>query len=213
MKLRTNLFKICNCKWELVYHFDPKSKAQSMAWKHITYPPPRRFRVVSLACEVKATVFWDSEGIVLINCLEHGSTITGTYYADLTWKCWAAMKEKRRGKLCRGVLFHQNNAPAHTSSQAPSAIWTAPSLTVFTRPARPQWPLFVSKTERTHERIEICWWRRCCPHCKWQNNTCIPNVTKWDTGEKATIITYWDEQRDALTPVVDFAPFVAAVQH
>jgi len=24
-----------------LHHFDPKSKAQSMAWKHITSPPPR----------------------------------------------------------------------------------------------------------------------------------------------------------------------------
>ena len=65
-----------------------------------------------------ATVFWDAEGIVLIDYLEHGSTITGTYYADLIGKCRAALKEKRRGKLRRGVLFHQDNAPAHTSSQA-----------------------------------------------------------------------------------------------
>jgi len=31
-----------------------------------------------------AIVFWDSEGILLIDYLEHGSTITGTYYADLS---------------------------------------------------------------------------------------------------------------------------------
>jgi len=49
-----------------------------------------------------ATVFWDSEGIVLTDYLEHGTTITGTYYADLIRKCPAA--EKRRGKLRRGVI-------------------------------------------------------------------------------------------------------------
>jgi len=70
-------------------------------------------------------VFWDAEGIVLIDYLEHGSTITGTYYADLIGKCRAALKEKRGGKLRRGVLFHQDNAPAHTSSQARTAIRNA----------------------------------------------------------------------------------------
>jgi len=59
-----------------------------------------------------ATVFWDSEGIVLTDYLEHSRTITGTYYTDLIRKCRAALKEKRRGKLRRGALFHQDNAPS-----------------------------------------------------------------------------------------------------
>jgi len=42
-----------------------------------------------------ATVFWDSEGIVLTDYLEHGRTITGTYYTDLIRRCPAALKEKR----------------------------------------------------------------------------------------------------------------------
>jgi len=108
-----------------LHHFDPESKAQSMAWKHVTSPPPRKFRVVASARKVMATVFWDSEGVVLTDYLEHGRTITGTYYADLIGKCRAALKEKRRGKLRRGVLFHQDNAPAHTSSQAMTAIRNA----------------------------------------------------------------------------------------
>ena len=72
-----------------------------------------------------ATVFWDAEGIVLVDYREHGSTITGPYYADLIGKVRAALKEKRRGKLHRGVLFHQDNAPAHTSSEALAAIRNA----------------------------------------------------------------------------------------
>jgi len=104
-----------------LHHFDPESKVQSMAWKHVISPPPRKFCVLVSARKVMATVFWDAEEIVLIDCLKHGSTITGTYYTDLIGKCRAALKEKRRGKLHRGVLFHQDNAPALTSSQA----WTA----------------------------------------------------------------------------------------
>jgi len=108
-----------------LHHFDPKSKTQSMAWKCVTSPPPRQFHVFAWACKVMATVCWDSEGIVLIDYLEHGRTITGTYYADLIRKCWAALKEKRQGKLWRGLLFHQDNAPAHSSSQALTAIRNA----------------------------------------------------------------------------------------
>jgi len=37
-------------------------------------------------------------------------------------KVRAALTEKRRERLRRGVLFHQDNAPPHTSSQALAAI-------------------------------------------------------------------------------------------
>ena len=68
-----------------------------------------------------ATVFWDSEGIVLTDYLEHGTTITGTYYADLIRKCPAA--EKRRGKLRRGVPCHHQLIRHHKH-------WPPPELPV-----------------------------------------------------------------------------------
>jgi len=53
--------------------------------------------MVTTARKVMATEFWDSEEIVLIDYLEHGTgrSITGTYYADLIRKCRAALKDKR----------------------------------------------------------------------------------------------------------------------
>jgi len=96
-----------------------------MAWKHVISLPPRKFCVIASDCRVMATIFWDSEGILLIDYLEHSRTITGTYYTDLIGKCRAAMKEKRRGKLWGRVLFHRDNAPAHSSSQPLTVIRNA----------------------------------------------------------------------------------------
>jgi len=93
-----------------------------MARKHGSSPPPREFCAVASARKVMPTAFSDAEGTVLIDYLEHGSIITGIYCADLIRKAWASQKEKRRGKLRHGMLFHQNNAPAHASSQALAAI-------------------------------------------------------------------------------------------
>jgi len=62
-----------------LHYFDPESKLQSMAWKRVSSPPPRKFCVVASAHKVMATVFWDAEGIVLIDSLEHDST-----YVDST---------------------------------------------------------------------------------------------------------------------------------
>jgi len=77
-----------------LHHFDPESKAQSMAWKHVSFPPPKKFQHVASARKVMVTVFWDAKGNVLTDYLEQGSTIRGTYYADLTGKFRMALKEK-----------------------------------------------------------------------------------------------------------------------
>jgi len=75
-----------------------------------------------MASKVTATVFCDADETVLTDYLEHGSAITGTYYTHLIRKVQTALKEKSRGKLHHGVLFHQNNAPAYTSSPVLAAM-------------------------------------------------------------------------------------------
>lgn len=72
-----------------------------------------------------ASVFWDSEGILFIDYLPKGQTITGSYYANLIPKLREAIKEKRRGKLSLGVLFLQDNAPPHRWEVALTAIRSA----------------------------------------------------------------------------------------
>jgi len=69
-----------------------------------------------------ASVFWDSEGVLMIDYLERGKTVTGVYYADQISKLRAAIKQKRLGKLRHGVLLHHDNAPAHTSAVAVAAV-------------------------------------------------------------------------------------------
>lgn len=108
-----------------VHHFDPETKRQSMSWKRPSSPPVKKFRVARTAGKVMASVFWDSEGIVFIDYMPKGQTITGHYYANLIPKVREAIKEKRRGKLASGVLFLQDNAPAHRSEVALNAIHSA----------------------------------------------------------------------------------------
>lgn len=104
-----------------VHHFDPESKCQSMVWKHVGSPPPKKFKVTMSAGKVMATVFWDNQGVILTNYLPKGSTVTGEYYATELRQLKEALKTKRRGKLRNGVLLLQDNAPAHTACIATSA--------------------------------------------------------------------------------------------
>ena len=82
-----------------VHHFDPESKIQSMQWKHPGSPPPKKFKRVSSAGKVMASIFWDSQGVIMIDYLEQGRTINGAYYAAELRHLRQEIARKRRGKL------------------------------------------------------------------------------------------------------------------
>ena len=63
-----------------------------------------------------ATVFWDSQGVIYIDYLEKDKTITGLYYAELLGRFDAELQKKRPHLAKKKVLFHHDNAPAHTSA-------------------------------------------------------------------------------------------------
>ena len=100
-----------------VHQFEPESKMQSMQWKHPGSPPRKKFKRVFSAGKVMASVFWDSQGVIMIYYLEQGRTINGAYYAAELRR----LRRKRRVKLTRCVLLLQDNAPAHTSQVAMTA--------------------------------------------------------------------------------------------
>ena len=56
-----------------VHHYDPETKAQSMQWKHLDSPPPKKARVQPSAGKVMLTVFWDQDGVVMTDFLEKGN--------------------------------------------------------------------------------------------------------------------------------------------
>ncbi|XP_046976362.1 histone-lysine N-methyltransferase SETMAR-like [Vanessa cardui] len=105
-----------------IHHFDPETEQQSMTWKRASSPTPKKFKVSSSAGKVMASVFLDAEGIIMVEYLEKGATITGSYYADQIRRWREAIKQKSRGKLRAGVLFHQDNAPSHKAAVAMTAI-------------------------------------------------------------------------------------------
>ncbi|GBP27060.1 Mariner Mos1 transposase [Eumeta japonica] len=84
--------------------------------------PPKKFKVQKSASKLMATIFWDSEGVLLIDYLPKGTTINGQYYANLLLQAREAVVQKRRGKLSGGVLFLQDNASVHTARVSRQAL-------------------------------------------------------------------------------------------
>jgi len=55
-----------------LYHYDLKTKQQSMEWLHSSSPCPKKFPVQKSAGKVLASIFWNQDGILLIDYLPKG---------------------------------------------------------------------------------------------------------------------------------------------
>jgi len=64
-----------------------------MEWRHSGSPRPKKFRVQNSAGKVLALIFWDRDGIVLIDSL--CQTINAEYYSSLLVELKDILKEKR----------------------------------------------------------------------------------------------------------------------
>jgi len=83
-----------------------------MVWKGKGDPTPQKAKVV------ESMVFWDAKGVLLIDYLPHGTTITGVRYCEVLQTFRRAIQNKRRGKLTKIVfLFHGNDRP-HAACKA-----------------------------------------------------------------------------------------------
>ena len=69
-----------------LYHYEPETKKQSMEWRRSSSTHPKKFRVQKFAGKVLASIFWNQDGILLIDYLGKGQTMN---------------------------LFLHDNAPAH----------------------------------------------------------------------------------------------------
>ena len=90
------------------HYYEPENKAQSRQWVGPGSPRPKKFKTQPSTGKVMATVFWDAKGVML-DVLPKRSTITGVYYANLLDQLRTAIREKRRGKLSKGVLLQRES--------------------------------------------------------------------------------------------------------
>lgn len=97
-----------------VHHVTPETKEQSRQWKHSGSPCPKKAKVVLSAGKVMASVFWDSQGLLLIDYLPKGQTINGEYYVDLLDKLDTAIRKKRPHLAKKKIIFQHDNARPHT---------------------------------------------------------------------------------------------------
>ena len=156
--------------------YDPESKQQSMEWRKPGEPAPTKVRTSQSAMKRMATVFWDSEGILLIQWLPQGRTINSQYYCEVLSDLREAIKKERRGKLTRGVLLLHDNARPHTSRETQAKIQELGFIQLPHPPYSPDlapsdyWLFGAMKKELRGRRFETLQQLATAVH-KWRQNT------------------------------------------
>jgi hypothetical protein len=111
-----------------VHHYQPETKWKSMQWKRLTSPVAKKFKTKPSAGKLMSTIFWNSQGPILEDYLEHGTTVTSATYCDMLRRgLKSAICSKRRGRPTEGFqLLHDNACPhtvAHTSETLRKLKW------------------------------------------------------------------------------------------
>jgi len=111
-----------------------------MEWQHSGSPRPTKFRVQKSSGKVLASIFWDQDGILLIDYLPKGQSINAEYYSSLLVQLKGILKEKHRGKVTKDVLFLHDNAPAQWTLATQKKLTYLASKLLITHPILRIWP-------------------------------------------------------------------------
>jgi hypothetical protein len=68
------------------------------------------------ARKLMAAIFWDRKGVLVVEFMQQGATITSQAIAKHYKKLHRAIQKKRRGMLTYGVVFLNDNAHPHTAA-------------------------------------------------------------------------------------------------
>lgn len=97
------------------YLYEPESKVQSKQWRRSGSPRPIKFKATKSTQKVMTTIFWDTQGIVLIDFLEMRTTVNSDSYIETLKKLKRAISKKRPHKDIHSIQLHHDNARPHMS--------------------------------------------------------------------------------------------------
>jgi hypothetical protein len=84
-----------------------------MEWLQSGSARPKKFRVQKCARKVVASIFWNQDGIFLIDYLLKSQNVSTDHYLCLPKQLKYILKNKCGWKFITVVLFLYENAPAH----------------------------------------------------------------------------------------------------
>ena len=104
------------CDW-----YTPETKEQLKQWTSPGERAPKKAKTVLSVGKVMATVFWNSQGVIYIDYLEKGKTVTGLYYAELFGQFDAELQKNTapfgEGKKCSSSMTTHRLTPQSSPQQ------------------------------------------------------------------------------------------------
>ena len=103
------------------HHYEPETKRQSMKWHHPQSPRKKNFKTTPSAGNFMITVFWDIDGVILVDVVARRKTINSDTFKTL-------QKPKQRYRRVRpnrnpgDMLIQHDNARPHTSLRTQEII-------------------------------------------------------------------------------------------
>jgi histone-lysine N-methyltransferase SETMAR len=94
-----------------------ETKEQTNQWMHTQSPNMLTIFKQSLSArKLMVTVFWDRKGVLMVEFMQQGTTMSEVY-CETRRKLRRAIQNKRRGMLTSGVMLHHDNARPHRSTR------------------------------------------------------------------------------------------------
>jgi len=128
-----------------------------------------------------ATVFWDRKGVLLIEFMEPGTTITSETYCETLKKLHRAIENERRGMLMSGVVLLHGNARPHTAT-CTQALLQKFCWDLFDHP--PYSPDLAPSDFHLFSRMKVWLGTQCL--CVKTNEELMDGVKDWLSSQPAT---------------------------
>jgi len=100
-------------KW--VCHYTLESKRQYLQWRHTHSSSTEKFEVQFSDMKIMASVCWDRKGNLLVDFMPEETSINAAAYCETLKRLKKKIKDKRKGKLTRGVSLLHDNVRSHTT--------------------------------------------------------------------------------------------------
>jgi hypothetical protein len=80
------------------HYYTPEEKRQSMQWKHDGSSRPKKFWRAPSAGKQMATVFWDTEVILMVEWLPQGTTVNSVIYCGILTQLCQKIQQWHKNK-------------------------------------------------------------------------------------------------------------------
>ncbi len=101
----------CDETW--IHFRTPSTKEALKMWKKKDEPAPKKFRCEKSANEFMASVFWDCHGIIHVEWMQCGTTITAKTYTALLKVVRKRIKDRKPGLLSKDAFTLANKMLAN----------------------------------------------------------------------------------------------------